>query len=82
MWVHMDNMISSLNRIEGQVRGVRKMYQENRECAAIVQQIAAIQSALKRVGKEMLTSEACACSDDAEQQKKISDIIDSLVKIG
>lgn len=78
----MDTMISALNRIEGQVRGIRKMYQEDRDCAAIAQQISAVQSALKRVGKELLTAEAGKCLDGKPDREKLSTIIDSLVKIG
>lgn len=78
----MDTMISALNRIEGQVRGIRKMYQEERDCAAIAQQISAVQSALKRVGKEMLTVEAGKCFEGNHNQEKLAGIIESLVKIG
>ena len=77
----MDTIISALNRIEGQVRGIRKMYEEKRDCAAIAQQIAAVQSALKRVGKELLTVEACLGATSIER-KKLENIVDSLLKIG
>lgn len=78
----MDTMISALNRIEGQVRGIRKMYQEGRDCAAIAQQISAVQSALKRVGKELLTTEAGKCFEGSHNKEKLSAIIESLTKIG
>lgn len=78
----MDTLVSALNRIEGQVRGVRKMYQEGRDCTAIAQQIAAIQSALKRVGKEMLTAEASRCMEQTENKQKLEAIVESLLKIG
>lgn len=78
----MDTMISALNRIEGQVRGIRKMYQEGRDCGAIAQQISAVSSALRRVGKELLTTEAGKCFEDAPNKEKLSTIIDSLVKLG
>lgn len=76
-----DSLISALNRIEGQVRGIKKMYQEGRDCEQIVQQIAAIQSALKRVGKELLGAEANTCVEAAENKKKIASIVESLLKI-
>jgi len=76
-----DLIISALNRIEGQVRGIKKMYQEGRDCEQIVQQIAAIQSALKRVGKELLGAEANTCVEAAENKKKIASIVESLLKI-
>lgn len=76
-----DSLVAALNRIEGQVRGIRKMYQEGRECDQIAQQIAAIQSALRRVGKELLNAEADRCVEAAEQKKKLALIVDSLLKI-
>lgn len=76
-----DSLIAALNRIEGQVRGIRKMYQEGRDCEQIIQQIAAIQSALKRVGKELLGVEANTCVGTEEQRKKLSVIVDNLLKI-
>lgn len=77
----MDTVTSALNRIEGQVRGVKKMYEEHRECEAIVQQISAIQSALKRVGGEMLTDEAVKCAKGGSERKKFERVIESAVKI-
>jgi len=77
----MDTVVSALNRIEGQVRGIRKMYQEERECEQIVQQISAIQSALRRVGKELLTAEASLCIQKSEDKQKLTSVIDSLLKI-
>ena len=43
-------MINRLKRIEGQVRGIQKMVEEDRYCVDILVQISAIQSALKNVG--------------------------------
>ena len=77
----MDSINAALNRIEGQVRGVKKMYEDGRECAAIAQQIAAIQSALKRVGRELLTTEATNCIEGHENKRKIEGIVESLIKI-
>jgi CsoR family transcriptional regulator, copper-sensing transcriptional repressor len=79
--VAMDNLTSSLNRIEGQVRGIKKMIQEKRDCEQIAQQIAAVQSALKRVGKDLLTVEAVRCSEGKGSTSELKKVIDSLVKI-
>ncbi len=78
----MDTTVSALNRIEGQVRGIRKMYQEGRPCDQIAQQISAIQSALRRVGKELLTAEASRCLQKTEDKKKLTNMMESLLKIG
>lgn len=79
----MDTVISSLNRIEGQVRGIKKMYEEGRECDKIAQQIAAIQSALTSVGKQLLTKEAVKCLRSSKTPKKdLEKVIISAMKIG
>lgn len=78
---HMDNVASALNRIEGQVRGIKKMYEEGRECEQITQQISAIQSALKRVAREILTDEAVRCAKGGSERKKFERVIDSAVKL-
>jgi CsoR family transcriptional regulator, copper-sensing transcriptional repressor len=79
--VDMDNITSALNRIEGQVRGIKKMCDEGRECEQITQQISAIQSALKLVAKEILTDEAVRCAKGGFERKKFERVIDSAVKI-
>lgn len=76
-----DQVVASLNRIEGQVRGIKKMYETQRECESIVQQIAAARSALKRVAEVILTDVAVKCGKDAAMQTEIKKVIGHLVKI-
>lgn len=69
-----------INRIKGQVEGVQRMVDEGRHCMDIVQQIAAIRSALAKVGVEILKDETLSCSkenniDDLEK------VLDSLFKL-
>lgn len=56
-----DALAKRLRRIEGQVRGVAKMVDEERYCIDVVTQITAIQAALDRVGLELLTDHAQHC---------------------
>lgn len=53
-----------LNKIEGQVRGINKMVQEDKYCIDILTQISAIQSALDKVGLELLTEHTRHCLGD------------------
>ncbi|CAM4409960.1 metal-sensitive transcriptional regulator [Paenibacillus tarimensis] len=55
------NLISRLNRIEGQVRGVRGMIERDVYCDDVLNQIAAVQSALNGVGKLLLESHMKGC---------------------
>lgn len=54
-----------LARIEGQVRGVRQMVENERYCADVLDQIAAIQSALRAVARETLRNHLKHCVTQA-----------------
>jgi CsoR family transcriptional regulator, copper-sensing transcriptional repressor len=72
----------SLMRIEGQVRGLSRMVDENRYCIDIVTQIAAVRAALRRVQEEVLrdhvghcVEHAIASGNKAEQRRKIEELM-------
>lgn len=55
------NLISRLNRIEGQVRGVKGLIEKDTYCDDVLNQIASIQSALNGVGKLLLEHHMKSC---------------------
>ena len=55
------NLISRLNRIEGQVRGIKRLIEEDTYCDDVLTQIAAVQSALNSVGKLLLEGHMKSC---------------------
>jgi CsoR family transcriptional regulator, copper-sensing transcriptional repressor len=55
------NLISRLNRIEGQIRGVKGMIEKDTYCDDVLNQIAAIQSALNSVGRLLLEGHMKSC---------------------
>ncbi len=57
--------MNRLKRIEGQVRGIQKMVDEDRYCVDILVQISAIQSALKNVGYTVTERHMKHCVTDA-----------------
>jgi DNA-binding FrmR family transcriptional regulator len=72
-----------LSRIEGQVRGLAKMVDEDRYCIDIVTQIGAVRAALRRVEEEILKDHVGHCvehailsGNKAEQRKKIAELMD------
>ena len=80
-------IIRRLNRIEGQVRGVSKMIDEDRYCIDVLQQIQAIKSAISKVEDAVLKDHAATCvenaiasGDAADQRKKFAELIDVLGK--
>jgi CsoR family transcriptional regulator, copper-sensing transcriptional repressor len=74
-----------LSRIEGQVRGIAKMIDEDRYCIDVLTQLQAVRSALARVESEMLKDHlnqcivgAMASGDAAERKQKAQELIDLL----
>jgi DNA-binding FrmR family transcriptional regulator len=72
-----------LGRIEGQVRGLSKMVEDDRYCIDIVTQISAVRAALRRVEEELLkdhvshcVEHAIASGDKADQRRKIAELMD------
>ncbi|MFC4306666.1 metal-sensitive transcriptional regulator [Cohnella boryungensis] len=55
------NLIQRLNRIEGQVRGVKGMIERDTYCDDVLNQIASIQSALNGLGKQLLEHHLKSC---------------------
>jgi DNA-binding FrmR family transcriptional regulator len=78
-------LINRLSRIEGQVRGVARMLEEDRYCIEVLTQIRAVRAALARVETEMLKDHLHHCIETAivsgdvrEQRVKASELIDLL----
>ncbi|PAQ13430.1 transcriptional regulator [Bacillaceae bacterium SAOS 7] len=74
-------LLNRLNRIEGQVRGIQKMIDEDRYCVDILVQITAIQSALKNVGMHVLEDHTNHCVAGAIQSGEGKAAIDELMKV-
>ena len=62
-----DDLQKRLRRVEGQIRGIQAMIDEDRECRDIVTQIAAATKALEQVGFRMLASGLASCLQDPEK---------------
>jgi CsoR family transcriptional regulator, copper-sensing transcriptional repressor len=73
------NLVTRLNRIEGQIRGVKGMIEKDAYCDDILNQIAAIQSALNGVGKLLLEGHMKSCVADRIQSGDF-EVIDELLK--
>lgn len=72
------NLITRLNRIEGQIRGVKGMIEKDTYCDDVLNQIAAIQSALNGVGKLLLEGHMKSCVVERIQAGE-SEVIDELL---
>jgi DNA-binding FrmR family transcriptional regulator len=63
-----ENLINRLKRIEGQVRGVQAMLNQERECQDIMQQLAAIHSAVQSTSRIFLQDYAAVCLADMDAE--------------
>ena len=79
--------LARLSRLEGQVRGIKRMVEEDRYCVDILTQTAAIRAALKGVEKLVIADHAAHCIEDAvasggpdEQRAKFMELIELLDK--
>ncbi len=57
--------LTRLRRIEGQVRGLQRMVEQDRYCADIMTQISSVQEALRAVGKELMRNHLKHCATEA-----------------
>lgn len=82
-----EGSLKRLSRIEGQVRGLQKMIEEDRYCVDILVQVKAATAALKRVEGELLKDhvdhciqEAIASDDLKDREAKVAELVDLLAK--
>lgn len=79
-----DKILKNLNRVEGQIRGIGKMVEEERYCIDIVTQIAAAKAALARIEGDLLRQHLSHCVHHAMNSKNASEqqkVIDELVGV-
>ena len=80
-----DANIKRLRRIEGQIRGLQKMVDEDRYCADIITQVASVQEALRGVAKSLMRNHLHHCANHAlhsgspDQQRAIYDELLDLI---
>jgi DNA-binding FrmR family transcriptional regulator len=83
-----DALLTRLRRLEGQVRGVQRMVDDDRYCVDIVTQITAIQAALDKVALGLLEAHTAHCvigaskSDQAERTAELMGAVRRLLQHG
>ena len=78
-------VMKRLSRIEGQVRGLARMVEDDRYCIDIVTQVSAVRAALRRVEEAILADHVSHCvehairsGDTVDQRRKVAELIDVL----
>jgi DNA-binding FrmR family transcriptional regulator len=86
---HDPKIASRLARIEGQVRGIARMVEDDRYCIDILTQMQAVKAALKRVEQEILKDHAAHCvagaiksGDAKEQTQKFTELVELFGRYG
>jgi DNA-binding FrmR family transcriptional regulator len=81
------SVLRRLQRIEGQVRGLSRMVDEDRYCIDVITQVAAVRAALRGVEEEILrdhvghcVEHAIASGNKAEQREKLAELMDVLAR--
>ena len=81
--------LKRLGRIEGQVRGLARMVEDERYCIDIVTQIGAVRAALRRVEEEILRGHVAHCvahaissGDKVDQRRKVAELMDVMGRAG
>lgn len=73
-------LAARLSRIEGQVRGLRRMVEEDRYCVDLLMQIASVQEALRGAGKQVMRHYLQTCATKAIQGRNRDGIYDELME--
>ncbi len=76
-----DDVLKRLRRVEGQVRGVAKMVEDDRACTEILQQLAAIRSAVQQVNVLVARTYACECLNQTDDGQDAEQLVDNLISV-
>lgn len=82
-----EDQLPGLNRVEGQIKGIKRMIEDRRYCVDILTQLKAAKAAIHKVEREVLTKHIQHClknavtsQNDTEIQNKIDEVMTLLVK--
>lgn len=77
-------LINRLNRIEGQIRGIKGMIEKDAYCTDIITQVSAVTAALNSFNKELLATHIKTCVKDdiiAGKTETVDDLLETLKKL-
>ena len=74
-------LLKRLKRVEGQVRGIQRMIDEDKDCMDILIQVAAARAALDKVGLGIFENHTRSCIVRAVQEKEGEEVIEELMNV-
>ncbi len=82
-------LLTRLTRIEGQVRGIARMVEDDRYCIDVLNQVQAVKAALKKVEEQVLKDHAAHCvahaiksGDSKDQTQKFNELVELFSRYG
>ncbi|HBK86555.1 MAG TPA: BCR family protein [Firmicutes bacterium] len=75
------NLLRRLRRVEGQVRGIQRMLEEDRYCVDVLIQLAAVRAALDKVGLALIEDHTRGCVRNALVNNQGDEAIDELMDV-
>jgi len=76
-----EDIVQRLKKIEGQVKGIQRMIEEDKYCVDILIQIAAARAAINKVGVKVFENHTRGCLKAAIDSKREDEIIDELIDV-
>ncbi|MEH7438654.1 metal-sensitive transcriptional regulator [Neobacillus drentensis] len=70
-----DQMKNRIKRMEGQLRGILKMMEDDKDCRAVITQLSAVRSAVDRTIGVIVSSNLVECVLDAEKNNEKTDVL-------
>ncbi len=75
-------MLKRLRRIEGQVKGIHRMIEEDKDCGDILTQVAAVRAAVNKVGSLILENHSMVCIEKAvsadDREKAMGELVKTM----
>jgi len=78
------DILNRLNRIEGQVKGIKRMIEEEKTCADVLTQVAAVRAAINKVGGLILEKHSKECMNNSltseNKQQELDELLNTIQK--
>lgn len=76
-----EDIMKRLKKIEGQVKGIQRMIEENKNCTDVLIQVAAVRAAINRVGTMVFENHTRGCLKTAIENGKGEEVINELIDV-
>jgi len=76
-----DQVKNRVKRMEGQLRGILRMMEENKDCKEVITQLSAVRSAVDRTMGVIVSSNLVECVREADKEEKTDELIKEAVSL-